>query len=80
MKTSVQKWGNSLAVRIPKSLAVEAKLRKGTSMQLSLERGRLVFTPEIKKQLSLKTLLAKVKPGSLHPETDWGPDEGRERA
>ena len=40
MKTRVQKWGNSLALRIPKSFAVEAGLRANAAVELSLVEGR----------------------------------------
>lgn len=46
MKTRVQKWGNSLAVRIPKSFAAEAGLHANASVELSLVDGALVLFPE----------------------------------
>ena len=45
MKTRVQKWGNSLALRIPKSFASEVGLEKETSVEVSLSDGKLVITP-----------------------------------
>ena len=45
MKTRVQKWGNSLALRIPKSFADEAGLQKETSVEISLADGKIVVTP-----------------------------------
>ena len=78
METAIQRWGNSLAVRIPKAFAEQAKMRKGTSVRLTLERGRLVVAPTPKRELSLKELVAKVTPKNLHSETDWGQATGRE--
>jgi len=78
MKTAVQKWGNSLALRIPKPFADQAKVRKGTPVSLTLEKGKLVMTPLSGKEISLKQLLAKVKPKNIHAETDWGPAVGKE--
>ena len=78
MKTAIQQWGNSLALRIPKAFAEQAKVKKGTPIALSLEKGKLVVTPLPTEEVSLKQLLAKVKPGNLHRETDWGPPTGRE--
>ena len=80
MKTAVQQWGNSLALRIPKAFAAQAKVRKGSAVELSLEKGRLVVTPLAPGKLSLKKLLSEVRPENIHPETDWGPARGRERA
>jgi antitoxin MazE len=42
MRIKIQKWGNSLAVRIPKAIAVESKIRQGSAVDLTLERGRVV--------------------------------------
>jgi len=78
MKTSVQQWGNSLALRIPKAFAAQANVRKGTAVRLTVEKGCLVITPERTREISLKKLLSKVTPENVHPETDWGPSFGKE--
>ena len=78
MKTAVQQWGNSLALRIPKAFAAQAKFRKGSAVDLKLEKGRLVVTPIAEEPLSLKKLLSKVTRQNVHAETDWGPAQGRE--
>ncbi|HLC23310.1 MAG TPA: AbrB/MazE/SpoVT family DNA-binding domain-containing protein, partial [Dehalococcoidia bacterium] len=72
MKTRVQKWGNSLALRIPKSFAAEVGLQRETSVELSLADGKLVITPIAKPRPSLKQLLAKVTKENLHHEVDTG--------
>jgi antitoxin MazE len=59
MKTRVQKWGNSLALRIPKSFASEVGLKSDSTVEVSAEDGRPVITPVAKPQLTLKQLLAK---------------------
>ncbi len=51
MKTRIQKWGNSLALRIPKSFAEEAGLREDAAVELSLAEGRLVVQPIIPQPL-----------------------------
>jgi antitoxin MazE len=78
MKTRVQKWGNSLALRIPKSFATEAGLQTNSSVELSLARGKLVVVPIVKPKLTLKQLLAKVTEDNLHHEIDTGPAVGIE--
>jgi antitoxin MazE len=78
MRTRVQKWGNSLALRIPKSFANEVGLQRETSVEISLADGKLVITPVTKPKLTLKQLLSKVTKENLHHEVDTGPATGNE--
>ena len=78
MKTRVQKWGNSLALRIPKSFANEVGLHKETPVEVSLTDGKLVITPISKPKPTLKQLLAKVTQENLHREVDTGSGVGNE--
>jgi antitoxin MazE len=78
MKTRVQKWGNSLAFRIPKSFASEVDLQNGSSVEVSLEDGKLVIAPVAKPELTLKQLLAKITPDNIHHEIETGPATGNE--
>ncbi|MBI2934032.1 MAG: AbrB/MazE/SpoVT family DNA-binding domain-containing protein [Chloroflexi bacterium] len=78
MKTRVQKWGNSLALRIPKSFANEVGLQRETSVEVSLDDGKLVITPVSKPKATLKQLLAKVTKENLHHEVDTGYALGNE--
>jgi len=78
MTSRVQKWGNSLALRIPKPLATEAGLKDNSPVELSLCEGKLVITPSVKPAASLDDLLAKVTKRNLHGEVDAGPARGRE--
>ena len=78
MRTVVQKWGNSLALRIPKSFAIEVGLQRETSVEISMAKGKLVITPIAKPKLSLKKLLAKVTKENIHHEIDTGPAMGDE--
>jgi len=78
METRVQKWGNSLALRIPKSFASEIGLQKETSVEISLDDGRLVITPVSRPKPTLKQLLAKVTQENLHHEVDTGTAVGNE--
>jgi antitoxin MazE len=74
----VQRWGNSLAVRIPKPLAEDADVKEGTVLNLAVFEGKVVATPVERKKLSLKQLLAKVTRKNLHAEVDFGPSVGRD--
>jgi antitoxin MazE len=78
MKVHIQKWGNSLALRIPKPFAEDADVKAGTVVDLSVSEGRLVAAPLRKKKVTLRQLLAKVSRGNLHGEVDSGPAVGRE--
>ena len=77
MKSKVQKWGNSLALRIPKSFAEEADVIDGSEIDLQLRDGNLVVVP-IRRQPTLKSLLAQVTAENIHSETDMGDYEGNE--
>ena len=78
MKTRVQKWGNSLALRIPKSFATEVGLQTDSSVEVSLVKGKLVIAPIVKRKLTLKALLARVTEDNLHQEVDTGSAVGSE--
>jgi antitoxin MazE len=77
MHVRVQKWGNSLAVRIPKPLAKDAEGTEGTVLNLAVFDGKVVATP-VETKLSLRELLAKVNKKNLHGEVDFGRPAGRE--
>jgi antitoxin MazE len=78
MRARIQKWGNSLALRIPKSFAVESALDSGAEVDLTLEGGRIVVTPLAGPTYSLDELLAHVTPSNLHSESDTGASVGAE--
>lgn len=78
MQTRVQKWGNSLALRIPKSFATEAGLRENAAVDLSVADGKLVVQARPEEPLRLADLLAEVTAENLHHESDSGPAVGKE--
>jgi antitoxin MazE len=78
MKTRVRKWGNSLALRIPKSFATEVGLVDDSAVDISLKNGKLVVVPVEKPGAALKKLLAQVTEDNVHHEVDTGPAVGRE--
>jgi antitoxin MazE len=78
MRTKVQKWGNSLAVRIPKPFAQEIGLEADSAVEVSLEEGKLVLARVETISVSLEELLEGVTPENLHQEIDIGPAVGDE--
>lgn len=78
MEAHVQKWGNSLAVRIPKPLAVQLGLANRSPIEFSLRGQELVITPAKRANLALSNLLAGVTEDNLHEAIDTGPAVGRE--
>ena len=78
MKTRVQRWGNSLAVRIPKSFATEVGLEADTPVELRLHQGKLILEPAAPPAPTLDELLRAVHKSNLHREVDTGPAQGNE--
>lgn len=78
MNTRVQRWGNSLAVRIPKAFAEEVGLMDGSSVEMRLVDGGLLVEPVSTRPLTLEDLLDGVTEANLHAEVDTGPAQGSE--
>lgn len=77
MTTTVQRWGNSLAIRIPKVFAQEAGLEENTEVEIGV-RGCTLVVRQARKDWSLDELLAGITVSNLHGETGWGRRTGRE--
>jgi antitoxin MazE len=78
MRVHVQKWGNSLALRIPKPFAEDVGVREGSTVQLSVSQGRLIARPVKRRRIGLQELLAGVTKDNLHHEVRTGSSVGRE--
>lgn len=78
METVIKKWGNSLALRIPKPLADEVGLEEDSAVDLLLEEGKLVIVPAVAPRYTLESLLADVTVENLHKEVDMGVAVGGE--
>ncbi len=78
MRIQIQKWGNSLALRLPKVFAREAKVRQGSAVELSLTGGKLILTPVSKPSYTLKSLLMRVNKRNVHHEENFGHSTGQE--
>jgi antitoxin MazE len=78
MQTKIQKWGNSLAVRIPRAFVKEAHVAYGTTVDLSVDDGKIVIDPHPEPEYRLEELLDGVTKQNLHDEVATGDAVGRE--
>jgi antitoxin MazE len=80
MIATIQKWGNSLALRLPKALADEARIREGAKVELVHTPEGLLLKARRKPKLRyrLSDLLAGITAENVHLETDWGTSSGKE--
>lgn len=70
MTTKIRKWGNSAAVRIPRTIMRNGGFRYGSEVEITLKPAR--------KKYNLDELIASITPENRYPEFDWGPDVGKE--
>ena len=78
MQTKIQKWGNSLGLRIPRAFAEEAGVDAGVEVNLSIRNGDLVVRPVRRVKYQLSALVRKITVKNLHGEVDAGGPVGRE--
>ena len=78
MITTIQKWGNSLGLRIPKGVARGARVREGTTVMLAVSNGRLIVSPLDTRGYELETLIAGITRKNVHAAVDSGDPVGRE--
>lgn len=78
MKAKIQKWGNSLAIRIPKPFAEELGVEQNAEVELSLEDEELVIRPLFRGHFSLSDLLGEITDENLHGEVETGERVGSE--
>ena len=78
MQTKIQKWGNSLAVRIPKAFVKEAHVAYGTPVDLSVDDGKIVIDPHVEPEYRLEDLLKGVTRQNRHAEVETGDAVGQE--
>jgi antitoxin MazE len=72
------RWGNSLALRIPRSVAAEAGVEYGSSVEVQVENGAMVVRPVSETKVDLAELLRGVKKANVHGEVSTGRRKGRE--
>jgi antitoxin MazE len=78
MKTAVQRWGNSLALRIPRTYALETRISEGSEVELTLKSGALIVKAVTRKRHSLSDLLKRVTPSNRHASVATGNAVGSE--
>ena len=78
MIATTRKWGNSLAVRIPKAIAQDIPLREGSQVALTVRDGLLLIRPRVQAAYRLDDLLKGVTKRNLHCEVDTGHPVGKE--
>jgi len=78
MQTNIQKWGNSLAIRIPKAFTKETGIKDGSTIDITLEDGKIIVKPLKVMKYSLNDLLKKVNKENLHNEIESGDSIGNE--
>jgi antitoxin MazE len=77
-ETTVSKWGNSLAVRIPQAIAKEARLSEGDCLAMALNRDGAIVLRSSRRRYELSELVSRITPANRHRETDWGEPQGKE--
>ena len=76
--THVAKWGNSLAVRIPRAIVKEAGLAEGDRLSLDLGTGGTIVLRSSRRKYSLDDLVTGISKTNRHGETSWGAAQGKE--
>ncbi len=78
MRAKLEKWGNGLALRIPRAFAREAHLTEGSEVALSIQDGKIIVDPSPAAEYSLDDLLSGVTNRNRHSEIDIGDAQGHE--
>ena len=78
MNATIQKWGNSLALRIPKAVARDTQLENGSVVNLAVREGKVIIEPARRAKYRLDELLKGVSKKNIHRCVDTGPAVGRE--
>jgi antitoxin MazE len=78
METKIQKWGNSLAVRLPKAFAEQTGIENGSDVQISIEDGKIILAPIKDRTKLLDALLEEIEESTVHSEINFGQPVGKE--
>ncbi len=76
METKIQKWGNSLGVRIPMNIINDLSLKNGSTVDITEKTGTIIILP--KKNHDLDRLIESISDENIHSEIDFGNSEGNE--
>jgi antitoxin MazE len=77
VRAQLVKWGNSKAVRIPKTVLEQAGLQEGEELEIRVQEGLITIEP-LSRKLTLESLVAGITPENRYEETDWGKAVGKE--
>lgn len=77
-ESTISKWGDSLAVRIPLALVRQANLGEGDCVTMDLDPEGAIVSRPVQRKCGLAELVARIMPKNCHRETGWGRSEGRE--
>lgn len=82
MKVAFQKWGNSLALRVPKAFVDEIGASEGRAAEMTVSNGKLVIEiarpQRRRRRYALDELVSRITPDNRHGEIEWGPAVGNE--
>jgi antitoxin MazE len=76
-RVQVVRWGNSQAVRLPKEILRQARVREGDQLTVHVEDGRIALQPA-EEEITVEKLVAGITPRNRHHEQKWGGPVGRE--
>lgn len=74
----ISKWGNSLAVRIPRGIITDMKFTEGSEVELITQKGEVIMRPCVPEKYNIEDLLGQITPENTHPAIDWGEPRGNE--
>ncbi len=77
MRSQLVKWGNSIAIRVPKAVLKQSGMQEGDTVEFGAKRGS-ILAKAVKAEPTLDDLVARITPGNKHEAVDWGPARGRE--
>ena len=78
MKIKISKWGNSAAIRLPKSILNLLGLKEGSEVELLVENDAIIIRPQKIKKYNLDELLSQINASNLHKEVSTGSATGKE--
>lgn len=78
MTTKIQKWGNSLAVRLPKNIARAFSFKAGTPVVIKHDLRGIIVSPKNDAEPTLEEMIAQIDPKNLPEKIDWGKPVGNE--
>ena len=78
MPSRIERWGESLGIRIPKDVAGRAGLVEGSPVEIEAQNGHIVISRVDRPRYTLEELLVGMTPDGMHEACDWGPDVGAE--